>query len=183
MEKPHWHKVLLAARQWKSYPLVVGLLAVVSSGTALYPFMPVLIAAIALAPARWPVIYLSSVLGSAAGAGLLAAAVQTLGDGSFAAGMQWIGTAEGWLETRTLIRDYGDYAMAITAALPVPQVPVLVALALAKTSPLTIAAAVLVGKCVKYGAYVLGTEAVIGLVRRVRRALGRGRSGSGAEQR
>lgn len=182
MNKPHWHRVLLAAREWKSYPLVVGLLAVVSSGTALFPFMPVLIAAIALAPARWPIIYLASVLGSATGAGLLATAVQTVDDGSLAAGVQWIGTAEGWLETRTLIRDYGDYAMAIIAALPVPQVPVLVALALAKTSPLTIAGAVLVGKTVKYGVYVLGTEAVIGLVRRVRRALA-GRSSGGAEQR
>jgi hypothetical protein len=158
--------VLATARRRRSFPFIVGLMAVVSSGTALFPFMPVLVMAAALAPSRWRAIYAASVFGAATGAGLLAAAIQFAGESLVAGGLPKVDTLPQWLEAAPLIRSYGAYALTIVAALPVPQVPVLLALALAKTSPLTIAAAVLVGKAIKYGTYIAGTELVVAVVRR-----------------
>lgn len=158
--------ILASARRRKGFPFIVGLIAVVSSGTALFPFMPVLVMAAALAPSRWRSIYAAAVLGAATGAGLLAATIQFAGEGLAAFGIPEVGASPRWLEAAPLIRRYGAYALAIVAALPVPQVPVLLALALAKTSPLTIAVAVLVGKAIKYGAYIAGTELVVAVVRR-----------------
>ncbi|HEX8964662.1 MAG TPA: hypothetical protein VF801_16805 [Rhodocyclaceae bacterium] len=165
-----WKILLFSARHRRGFPLIVAFLAVLSSGTGLYPFMPVLVAAVAMAPSRWRAIYLAAVAGSAAGAGLLAVVVQAVGRdlaGSFPAP----GTLPRWLQAEQLLRDYGDYAMAIVAGLPVPQLPVLVALALAGTPPWTVALAVLAGKAVKYGAYVMGTELVVTAFRRLRQRL------------
>ena len=158
--------VLLAAGNRKTFPVIVGLMAVVSAATGLYPFLPVLIAAVAIAPSRWRAIYLASVLGAATGAGLLASAIQLLGNELLARGFVRVGTLPHWLEAGQLVRSYGDYALAMVAALPVPQMPVLIVLALAKTSPWAVAAAVLVGKLAKYGVYIFGTELLFKAVRR-----------------
>ena len=52
--RPGWRGVLHGSRLSIVYPLLVGLLAVVSAGTGLYPYGPVLIAAVLIAPERWP---------------------------------------------------------------------------------------------------------------------------------
>jgi hypothetical protein len=164
-----WRAVLRAARNRKGFPALVGLMALISSGTGLYPFMPVLVAGVALAPSRWRAIYLASLLGAATGAGLLAVAIQVLGEDLSAHGVVRIGALPQWIESERLIRNYGEYALALVAALPVPQMPVLLALALAQTSPLSIAAAVCAGKAVKYGVYIASAEAVVAAFRRFRR--------------
>jgi membrane protein YqaA with SNARE-associated domain len=164
-----WKAVLRAARNRKGLPVLVAAMAAVSSGTGLYPFMPVLVTAVAFAPSRWRAIYVAAVLGAAAGAGLLALAIQAAGEDLASIGIPRIGELPQWLEAEPLIRAYGDYALAMVAALPVPQIPVLLALALAHASPWSIAAAVLVGKAIKYGAYIAGTELIVAALRRFRR--------------
>ena len=159
-----WKVFLLSARNSKGFPLLVGLLSIFSSGTALYPFAPVLVAALVFAPTRWRSIYLASALGAAIGAGSLTLAIQWLGNGLLSAQFQSLDALPHWLGARQLVEGYGAYAIAAVAALPVPQIPVLVALALAGTPPWQIALAILAGKLVKYGVYVLGTQLVLGAI-------------------
>lgn len=153
-----WKTLLLATRHSNGFPVVVGLLAIVSAGTGTYPFVPVLVAAIVFAPFRWRAIYLASALGAAAGAGLLALAVQVVGTELTSASLVRIDTLPNWLEGQGLVERFGGYALVVIAALPVPQTPVVITLALTKTSPWMIGLAVLAGKLAKYGVYVLGVQ-------------------------
>lgn len=160
-----WKAVLLAFRTRPLYPVVVALLAVISAGTGMYPYSPVLIAAVVFAPFRWRIIYASAAIGAATGAGLLAVTLQTIGGqhlpGFFA---NVLGTLEG-SRVQQWIDAYGTFALAVVAALPIPEMPTLLTLILANTPPWAIWLAVFAGKLVKYGAYILAVQLILKAIR------------------
>lgn len=161
-----WKSWLLRARASPVYPVVVALLAVISAGTATYPYSPVLIAAVVFAPQRWRVIYVAAALGAATGAGLLAMALQSVGDLALATLFSGFELSPRWADMQQWVAAYGSLALALIAALPVPEMPALLTLIVAKTPPGQIWLAVLAGKLVKYGLYI---AVVLGLLRAIKR--------------
>lgn len=153
-EEPHWWaRMLSAARSARSYPFVVALLAAISAGSGLYPFGPVLIAAIVIAPRRWQQIYIASCLGATAGVLVFAWTIEFYGAPVVDSMFPGIEQRPDWLRYTHWISRYGWIALLIFAALPVPQMPVLLLSALSHISLAKIAIAIFIGKLVKYGIY------------------------------
>lgn len=159
-------RLLLRIRHSPAYPLGVGVLAVISAGTSLYPFGPVIVAATVFAPGRWRAIVVAAALGATLGATGLTLTVRGLG----------LELAEAWFPA---VRDsglgersaywlarHGGLALGAIAALPVPQLPAIVLAGLSDMHPGTVALALLLGKLVKYVIYV---RAVVLLLRGMRR--------------
>lgn len=153
-EEPRWWmRILVAVQRSRSYPIVVGILAAVSAGTGLYPFGPVLAAAIVIAPQRWWKIYLASCLGATLGVLVFAGMVEFYGPPLVESMFPGIEQRTDWLRYTHWISRYGWIALLTFAALPVPQMPVLLLSALSHISLTKIAVAILIGKLVKYGIY------------------------------
>lgn len=148
-----WRPLLDGVRHSPAYPIVVFVLAAVSAATGLYPFGPVLAAAVLVAPGRWWSTYAAACLGAAAGVLALASAVQWYGLPWVEASFPGIEQNGEWQDYRAWTARYGWLALALVAALPLPQVPMVVLSALGQLDPTLIALAVLPGKLVKYGVY------------------------------
>lgn len=161
----NWKALLLSSRTSIAYPILIGTLAMISAGTGMYPFAPILIAAVVFAPFRWRTIYLSAVLGAATGAGLLALTIQLVSGQQFSGFFtELFGSVEG-TRTQQWIKAYGSYALAVIAALPVPEMPALITLIVSKTPPWMIWLAILAGKLVKYGMYILAVQLILRAIR------------------
>lgn len=148
-----WLRFLAGARNSSSYPIVVGILAAVSAGSGLYPFGPVLAAAIVIAPKRWRQIYVASCLGATAGVLVFAWSVEFYGIPLVDSMFPEIEQRPDWLRYSHWISRYGWIALLTFSALPVPQMPVLLLSALSHISLAKIAVAILIGKVIKYGIY------------------------------
>lgn len=156
-----WMRMLEATQRSGTYPIVVGLLAALSAGTGLHPFGPVLVAAIIIAPRRGLWIYLASCLGAVAGVLVLAEMVELYGHPVIDELFPGLDQRSDWLRYTHWISRYGWIALMAFAALPIPQMPVLLLSALSQISLAKIAFAVLIGKLVKYGIYVVVTLAAL----------------------
>jgi hypothetical protein len=121
-------------------------LALISAGTALYPFGPVPVAAVVIAPERWRSTYFAACLGAATGATLLALTIQSVGGHLVAEYFPRLEHSDQWTRAEQWIEIHGAVALAAIAAMPVPQMPPLLILALANTHPLLIGLAIVVGK-------------------------------------
>lgn len=146
--------MLHGSRLSLAFPALVALLAVISAGTGLYPYGPVLAAAVVFAPERWRSTYLAACLGAATGATLLTLTVQSLGAHLIAQYFPGLELSPQWMLTQQWVEAYGSIALAVIAALPVPEIPPLLILALAKTPPPLIGLAIFCGKLFKYGLYI-----------------------------
>jgi len=149
-----------------AYPVLVGVLALISAGTGLYPFGPVLVAAVAIAPERWRSTYLAACIGAATGATLLVLAIQFVGGHLVPQYFPGLEHSEQWTRAEQWIEVYGVGALTVIAALPMPQIPPLLILALANTHPSLIWPAVAVGKLCKYGVYTLSAKLILNAIRR-----------------
>ncbi len=160
-------RLLYRVRHAQAYPVAVALLALISAATGLYPYGPVIIAAVVFAPERWRSSYLAACSGAALGGMACALLVETLGlglvDGFFPEARQH----EFWERSAYWIGHHGALALAVIGALPLPQMPALLVAALGDLNPLAIGAALFVGKLVKYGAYILATRVVLAALHRV----------------
>ncbi len=156
-----WTSVLHGLRLSPLYPVLAGLLALISAGTGLYPFGPVLAAFVAFAPERWRSIYLAACLGSAAGSMVLAHTVQIVGGHLIAEYFPGLEHSQRWISAERWMLAYGPWGLAGIAALPLPQLPPLLILALAKTPTALIGLAILAGKLLKYGVYVLSVQMIL----------------------
>ena len=153
-EEPRWWmRILTGVQHSRTYPVVVSLLAAVSAGTGLYPFGPVLMAAIVIAPRRWRQIYIGSCLGATVGVLAFAWAVELYGLPVVDSMFPGIEQRSDWLQYTHWISHYGWIALLAFAASPAPQMPVLLLSALSHMGLAKIAAAVFVGKLIKYGIY------------------------------
>lgn len=148
---PRWLKrTLITSATHRYYPLVVALIAFVATATFSVPFAAVLVPAVLLAPARWLSIGLLSGIASGFGAAVLVEVFHHLGWEFIAARypdlvqldvLQW---ARDWLQS------YGLIALLIIAASPMPQTPALLVYSLVNPSMLGVAAAIGIGKSIKY---------------------------------
>lgn len=148
-----WKRILILLQRSRSYPFLVGLLAAVSAATGLYPFGPILAAAIVIAPRRWRAIYLASCVGATLGALAFAGSVELYGLPVIKSMFPGIEQSSDWLRYTHWIARYGWIALLIFAALPLTQMPVLLLSALSHISLVQIAIAILIGKLIKYGIY------------------------------
>ena len=156
-----WSTVLHGLQLSPLYPVLVALLALVSAGTGLYPYGPVLAAFVVFAPERWRSIYLAACLGSAAGSMILAHTVQIVGGHLIADYFPGLEHSGRWMRAEKWVLAYGAWGLAAIAALPLPQLPPLLILALAKTPTWLIGLAILAGKLLKYGFYVLSVQLIL----------------------
>ncbi len=161
-----WSAVLHGLSSSPLYPVLVAVLALVSAATGLYPFGPVLAAFVVFAPERWRAIYLAACLGSTAGSMILAQAVQSVGGHLIAEYFPGLEHSGKWLRAEQWVHAYGAWGLAAIAALPLPQLPPLLILALAKTPTPLIGLAILAGKLLKYGAYVLSVRMILKAIRK-----------------
>lgn len=160
-------RALYRIRHSPLYPLLVGALAFISAATGLYPFGPVIVAATVFAPQRWRAIFVGSVLGAALGGMASATVIQYAGIGFVDHYFPGIREHALWAQVAYWIDLHGGLALATIAALPVPQTPVLVVSALAGLHPAIIGLALIAGKFVKDGVYILGALAVLRVIRTV----------------
>lgn len=158
---------LFRIRHSHGYAVAVGLLAVVSAGTSLYPFGPVIVGATVFAPGRWRGVILGATLGAAIGATTFVLLVQHLGVGLVDAWFPGIRKNAIWAESTYWIERHGELALGLIAALPVPQMPALIASALGEMHPAAVFVALLCGKGVKYTVYVLGVLLLLRAMRHV----------------
>lgn len=161
-----WRAVLHGSRLSFAYPALVALLAVISAGTGLYPYGPVLAVAVVFAPERWRSTYLAACLGAATGATLLALMVQSLvGQHLIAQYFPDLEYSPQWRLAQQWVAAYGSIALAVIAALPLPEIPPLLILALAKTPPPLIGLAIFCGKLCKYGIYIFIVRLILKAIR------------------
>ena len=160
-----WKSVLHGSRLSLAYPALVYLLALVSAGTGLYPYGPVLVAVVVFAPERWRSIYLAACLGAASGATLLTLTVQSLGQPLMAQYLPELQLSPQWTLIEQWVASHGSLPLALIAALPVPEIPPLLILALAKTPPAEIGLAIFCGKLFKYGVYIFLVRLLLAALR------------------
>lgn len=160
-------RLLFRIRHSSAYPLCVGLLAALSAGTSLYPFGPVIVAATVFAPNRWRGIIVGAALGAVTGATGLTLAVRGLGVELVDAWFPAVRQSGLWAHSADWIDRHGSLALGAIAALPVPQLPAIVLAGLSDMSLGAVVGALLLGKLVKYGVYVLAVVFVLRGMRRV----------------
>lgn len=160
-------RLLFRIRRSAVYPLLVGMLAVISAATSLYPFGPVIVAATVFAPNRWRGVIVGASLGAVIGATAFALLVQSFGIGLVDRLFPALRESAIWEHSAYWINHHGSLALAAIAALPVPQMPAMILAALSEMGLLSITLALLVGKTLKYTVYVLGVLLVLRAIRHV----------------
>ncbi len=148
-----WRPLLERIRHARIYPFVIVVLAAISAASSLFPFGPVLAAAVLVAPRRWWVIYAAACLGAVIGVLVLAGLVQAYGLPWVAALFPGIEGNAHWQTYTDWADRYGWLALAGIAASPLPQMPILILSALSHIPLGKIALAIFLGKLVKYGLY------------------------------
>ncbi|MBU6376366.1 MAG: hypothetical protein KGQ59_10250 [Bdellovibrionales bacterium] len=137
-----------AHRFW--YPPVVGLLAALDNIILVIPNDAILISSAILTPRRWIVLALSVAIGSTIGAIGLAALVEFQG-------LPWIlnlypgiETTQSWLWADQFFTKYGLLFVFGVAVTPLLQQPAVILASLANTPLLEMAAAIFVGRLIKF---------------------------------
>ena len=134
----------------RSYPLVVALIAFVSTATFAFPFVMVLIPAVLLAPRRWLLLGLLTDVASGAGGAVLVKVFHFLGSEVVLARFPEFIASESWQLVSDWLDAYGLAALAFIAASPMPQSPAIFVYSLADPSVPGVFVAVGLGKGVKY---------------------------------
>jgi|GEM_PF-996362 len=142
------HLETYADRAW--YLPLTAFLAGIDLFIVIVPTEAILVSTVLLRPRRWwvPVLWMS--IGSAIGAAALGLVVQGYGEPFiqyfFADALQ----SEGWQTTAAFLSRYGDWALTLMSAGPLPQQPAVVLCALANMTWGWIFTTVLVGRLAKY---------------------------------
>lgn len=148
---PEWlHRVLDVSARHRYYPLVLALIAFVSTATFSFPFAIVLIPAVLIAPRRWLIIGLLCGLSSGLGGAVLVEIFQFMGREIVLARFPQLAGSEGWQFISHWLKDYGLFALMIVAGSPLPQTPAVFLYALTGPSTLGVLIAIATGKTVKY---------------------------------
>lgn len=133
------------------YALVTGLLALLATLSMTVPATFVLVPAVLASPARWRSLWLWACLGSATGGVLLVLFFHHLAWGQVYALFPKFETSKSWIRVEGWVEDYGLYALAWVAALPLPQTPALLLCGIGRVPAEGVFAAMLAGKLAKYG--------------------------------
>lgn len=133
------------------YIPLVGLVCVLAGATLAMPILALVVVAVILRPQRWRTLCVVCSLGAGIGAAILVHFMHSLGVGQIQTLYPELGNSTLWRQTLDWTREYGLFALAAVAALPMPQTPALVASTLSHLPIPGILAAVILGKLVKYG--------------------------------
>ena len=148
---PDWaRRALDLSAGHRYYPLVVALIAFVSTATFAFPFALVLIPAVLIAPRRWLLLGLLTGIASGLGGAVLVQVFHFLGREAVLAHYPGFVDTESWRLAGIWLRDYGLIALAVIAASPLPQTPAIFFYSLADPSVPGVLFAVGLGKTVKY---------------------------------
>lgn len=101
-------RLLFRIRHGAAYPLLVALLAVLSAGTSLYPFGPVIVAATVFAPQRWLGVIGGATLGAVCGATGLTLFFRLLGNGLLDAYFPEVRQSAMWSHSEYWIGQHGE---------------------------------------------------------------------------
>jgi len=152
--KPHlpdWaRKALAVSAGHRYYPLVVALIAFVSTATFTFPFVIVLIPSVLICPRRWLMLGLLCGVASGLGAAVLVEAFHFLGNELIVARYPEMVETTSWQIASAWLQHYGLAAIAVIAGSPIPQTPALFFYSLNHPSTTGVLIAVGVGKTVKY---------------------------------
>jgi membrane protein YqaA with SNARE-associated domain len=148
---PDWIKrVLDLSAGHRYYPLVVALIAFLSTATFTFPFAIVLIPAVLIAPRRWLLLGLLSGIASGVGGAVLVQVFHVLGREAVLAHFPELVDTESWRLASGWLHSYGLAALAVIAGSPIPQTPAIFFYSLANPSVPGVLVAVGLGKTVKY---------------------------------
>jgi membrane protein YqaA with SNARE-associated domain len=148
---PGWlRRTLERSAGHRYYPLVLALIAWVSTTTFAFPFAIVLIPAVLLAPQRWLMIGLLCGLASGVGGAMLVEIFHFMGQELVIARFPQLLDSVSWQLASAWLQDYGLLALAIVAGSPMPQTPALFLYSLTAPASVGVLLAVGLGKTVKY---------------------------------
>ena len=161
-KKPHipdcLRRVLRASASHRYYPLVVALIAFISTATFAFPFVIVLIPAVLIAPRRWLSLGVLCGLASGVGGGVLVEIFHFMGYELVLSRFPQVAASEKWRFATDWLEQYGLLALAVIAGSPMPQTPAIFLYALAQPSTLGAMMAIGLGKTVKYVALAWLTQ-------------------------
>ena len=143
-------RVLEASARHRYYPLVVALIAFISTATFTFPFAAVLVPAVLIAPRRWLTLGLLCGISSGLGGGVLVEAFQFMGRELVIARFPELVHGEAWKQASEWLHQYGLFALAIIAGSPMPQTPAILLYSFAEPSTPGLILAIGIGKTVKY---------------------------------
>lgn len=148
---PHWVRSALdRSVGHRYYPLVVALIAFVSTATFAFPFVIVLVPAVLLAPRRWLLLGVLTGVASGIGGAVLVEIFQYMGRELVLARYPHLVDSAHWQTAIEWMHAYGLMALAVIAASPVPQTPAIFFYSMADPSAIGVMAAVGAGKTIKY---------------------------------
>jgi membrane protein YqaA with SNARE-associated domain len=148
---PDWlRRTLEYSAGHRYYPLLLALIAWLSTTTFAFPFAIVLIPAVLLAPQRWLLIGLLCGLASGLGGAVLVEIFHFMGRELVIARFPQLVDSASWQLASDWLQEYGLLALAIVAGSPMPQTPALFLDSLTGPSSLGVLLAVSIGKTVKY---------------------------------
>ena len=154
LSKPHlpgWiSRVLDLCAGHRYYPLVVALIAFISTTTFAFPFTIALIPAVLIAPRRWLVLGLICGMVSGFGAAVLVEAFHYLGMELIISRYPDLVKSVGWQISSDWMQSYALATLTVIAGSPIPQTPAIFFYSLANPSTLGVLVAVSIGKTAKY---------------------------------
>ncbi len=143
-------RTLLRHGRGAATPLLAGVLAFVCTATMSVPVTAVIVPAVLVARRRWKAIVLLAALGSALGATLLVGIFQHWGWDQVYTAFPEMRESRSWLRVTGWVARWGVPALFVVAALPLPQTPALIFLAVGQEPEVQVLLAILAGKLIKY---------------------------------
>lgn len=143
-------KLLEASVGHRAYVLVVALIAFVSTATAAFPFVIVLIPAVLLAPGRWLKLGLLCGVASGLGGAVMTEVFHFLGRELVLDYFPRLLAGDGWQQVSSWLDNYGLLALMVIAGSPMPQTPAIFLYSLANPSVVGAMIAIGLGKTAKY---------------------------------
>jgi membrane protein YqaA with SNARE-associated domain len=131
--------------------MVCMALALAGTISATYPVTAVVIPAALLVPTRWTQITGAAALGSALGATALVVLFHHLGWAQVYVRFPELATNASWSNAMAWVSDFGTPGLFAVAISPLPQTPALIFFGIVRHDYVSVFAAMLAGKFLKYG--------------------------------
>ena len=152
--QPAWHWLLRRVAPFAdrpNFPLLGGALAFLATLSLTVPVVPVLTALVVMNRLRWRALAAWAVLGSSCAGALLTGVFGYLGTVFIHERLPQLAASAHWQLLQDWVADYGILTLAIVAASPFPQSPVLVLSAFLGMPVILVFGALILGKAIKYG--------------------------------
>lgn len=137
-----------AGRWW--YPPLIGLFAIIDNFVFIIPSDGILISSVLLTPKRWLLLALTTTIGSAIGALILASLVEVHGLPLILDFYPSLLETTSWTLTSRFFEEYGLYLVFLVSMTPLMQQPVIILAALAFTPLHELAPVLFFGRGVKF---------------------------------